>query len=78
MEVKLTGIVGVSAVEEGEERPEFAPLVAPNVASPIHQHLFCFRLDFELDGPRNCVYEVNTESQPVSETNSRWNRVCCE
>lgn len=69
MEVKLTGIVGVSAVEEGEERPEFAPLVAPNVASPIHQHLFCFRLDFELDGPRNCVYEVNTESQPVSETN---------
>jgi len=70
MEVKLTGIVGVSAVEEGEERPEFAPLVAPNVASPIHQHLFCFRLDFELDGPRNCVYEVNTESQPLSDKNS--------
>ena len=70
MEVKLTGIVGVSAVEEGEERPEFAPLVAPNVASPIHQHLFCFRLDFELDGPRNCVYEVNSESQPLSDKNS--------
>ena len=69
MEVKLTGIVGVSAVEDGNERPEFAPLVAPNVASPIHQHLFCFRLDFELDGSRNSVYEVNTEAQPISDEN---------
>lgn len=69
MEVKLTGIVGVSAVEEGAERPAFAPLVAPNVASPIHQHLFCFRLDFELDGPNNSVYEINTEAEPLNEEN---------
>ena len=69
MEVKLTGIVGVSAVEDGMERSEFAPLVAPNVASPIHQHLFCFRLDFELDGERNSVYESNTEAVAVSAEN---------
>lgn len=69
MEVKLTGIVGVSAVVDGTERPEFAPLVAPNVASPIHQHLFCFRLDFDLDGPTNSVYEINVEAEPVSEEN---------
>ena len=69
MEVKLTGIVGVSAVNEGSERPEFAPLVAPNVASPIHQHLFCFRLDFEVDGPTNRVYEVNVEAEPISDEN---------
>ena len=31
MEAKLTGIVGVSAVNEGEERPEYAPLIAPNL-----------------------------------------------
>ena len=30
MEVKLTGIIGVSA-ETGDERPDIAPLVAPNV-----------------------------------------------
>ena len=69
MEVKLTGIVGVSAVEDGEERPEFAPLIAPNLASPIHQHLFCFRLDFDLDGRRNSVYEVETRPLPIGDDN---------
>ena len=69
MEVKLTGIVGVSAVQDGNVRPEYAPLVAPNVASPIHQHLFCFRLDCEIDGRSNRVYEVDTVPSPVSEDN---------
>ena len=69
MEVKLTGIVGVSAIEDGGERPEFAPLVAPNLTSPIHQHLFCFRLDFEVDGRANSVCEINTEAMPVCDEN---------
>jgi primary-amine oxidase len=69
MEVKLTGIVGVSAVETGAERPEFAPLIAPNLASPIHQHLFCFRLDFDLDGEDNSVYEVDVEPLPQGPDN---------
>ena len=69
MEIKLTGIVGVSAVRDGEERPEFAPLVAPNLASPIHQHLFCFRLDFDLDGKANSVYEIDTEPLPKDADN---------
>ena len=69
MEVKLTGIVGVSAVESGAERPEFAPLIAPNLASPIHQHLFCFRLDFNVDGPKNTVFEVEAEPLPIDDSN---------
>lgn len=69
MEVKLTGIVGVSAVRDGEERPAFAPLIAPNLASPIHQHLFCFRLDFDLDGTANSVYEIDTEPAPMGDDN---------
>ena len=69
MEVKLTGIVGVSAVETGAEKPEFAPLIAPNLASPIHQHLFCFRLDFDLDGEDNAVYEVDVEPLPPGPAN---------
>ena len=69
MEVKLTGIVGVSAVLEENERPEFAPLIAPGLASPVHQHLFCFRLDFEIDGATNRVYELNTEALVRSSDN---------
>ncbi len=63
MEVKLTGIVGVSAVAPGGGS-DTAPLIAPQLASPVHQHLFCFRLDFELDGRENSVVEVNAEPLP--------------
>ena len=69
MEVKLTGIIVASAIEDGAERPDMAPLVAPNVTSPIHQHLFCFRLDFNIDGTENSVYEVEAEPMPVGENN---------
>jgi len=69
MEVKLTGIVGVSAVEDGGEDPEFAPLIAPGLASPVHQHLFCFRLDFDLDGGANRIYEVEAEPLPMGDNN---------
>ncbi len=64
LEVKLTGIVGVSAVaDHAEVRPEMAPLIAPNLTSPVHQHLFCCRLDFEVDGCGNSLLE--TEAQPL-------------
>jgi primary-amine oxidase len=68
MEVKLTGIIGVSAVEPGGGT-DTAPLVAPQLASPNHQHLFCFRLDFELDGSGNSVYEMNSEASPIGPGN---------
>ena len=68
MEVKLTGIVGVSAVAPGRGT-DTAPLIAPQLASPNHQHLFCFRLDFGLDGDRNSVYEVDAVPLPVGPEN---------
>ncbi len=68
MEVKLTGIVGVSAVAPGGGT-DTAPLIAPQLASPVHQHLFCFRLDFEVDGAQNSVVEMNAEVEPVGPDN---------
>ena len=68
MEVKLTGIVGVSAVAP-DGGTDTAPLVAPQLASPNHQHLFCFRLDFEVDGVENSVYEVDAETEPTGPDN---------
>jgi primary-amine oxidase len=68
LEVKLTGIVSPMAIEIGET-PEFANVIAPGVAAPHHQHLFSARLDFDVDGTRNSVYEVNAEPVPPGPDN---------
>ena len=69
MEIKLTGIVGVSAVTEATHNPSQSPLIAPGLASPVHQHVFCFRLDWELDGGVNALYESQIEVLPTSSDN---------
>ena len=58
-EVKATGIVNTAAVEPGTT-PRYGGLVAPGVNGMIHQHFFCARLDFDLDGRANTVHEVET------------------
>jgi primary-amine oxidase len=67
-EVKLTGILSTQAMEPGE-RSKFATPIAPGLAAPVHQHLFCARLDMQVDGPVNEVYEVTTEPLPPGEDN---------
>jgi len=37
-------------------------LVAANVVAPHHQHFFNFRLDFDVDGEKNAVHEMNTSA----------------
>jgi primary-amine oxidase len=56
------------AVAPGEV-PEFANLVAPGLAGPNHQHLFSARLDLDVDGPENRVYEVEAERVPTGPDN---------
>lgn len=72
VEVKATGIVAVAAVGPGET-PEHGQLVAPGVNGMIHQHLFNARLDFDLDGESNSVYELSAESVPVGPANPHGN-----
>ena len=69
MEVKLTGIVGVSAFTEKTYNPAQAPVIGENLSSPVHQHLFCFRLDWDLDGGTNSLFENQIEVIPVSSQN---------
>jgi primary-amine oxidase len=58
LEVKLTGIMSTMAVD-GNDPGEHARMIAPGLAAPFHQHLFNVRLDIEVDGPDNAVYEVD-------------------
>jgi primary-amine oxidase len=71
-EVKATGIVATKAFAEGEE-PEFGKLVAPQLSATNHQHAFCARLDFDLDGLKNTVCEVESVSVPRGPNNPHGN-----
>jgi primary-amine oxidase len=57
LEVRLTGIVQPCAFDL--HPPENMTVVAPGLAAPHHQHLFCLRLDLDVDGGPNSVYEVD-------------------
>lgn len=65
LEMKLTGIVQPMAVDPdpatalAEAGAANANLVAPGIAAPHHQHLFCVRLDMTVDGEANSVYEID-------------------
>jgi primary-amine oxidase len=57
-EVKLTGALSLGAVRPGEKTP-YGALVAPQLYAPNHQHFFNVRLDFDIDGMANSVYQVD-------------------
>ena len=68
LEVKLTGIVSTMAITPGEQ-PAFANVIAPGLAAPHHQHLFSARLDVDVDGVANSVFEVEAEPVPAGPEN---------
>lgn len=65
---ELTGIMLAKGVKESEaghhaDSP-YWHRVSKRVAAPHHQHFFNYRLDFDLEGEKNTVAELNTA--PVS------------
>jgi primary-amine oxidase len=71
-EVKATGIVATQAVAENEATA-YGKLVAPHLNAIHHQHIFCARLDFDLDGGGNSVIETHTEAIPQGPDNPHGN-----
>jgi primary-amine oxidase len=68
LEIKLTGVMSTQALAPGEKSPYATP-IAPGLAAPVHQHLFCARLDVEVGGAVNEVHEVSCEALPVGDAN---------
>jgi primary-amine oxidase len=68
LEVKLTGILSLGASRPGEPL-KYGQLVAPQVYAPNHQHFFNFRLDFDLDGAANSVYQVDVVPEKADANN---------
>jgi primary-amine oxidase len=68
LEIKLTGILSMGAMHPGE-KPKFGSLVAPQLYAPNHQHFFNVRLDMDIDGAPNTVYEVNVVPDEINDHN---------
>ncbi|WP_227872025.1 primary-amine oxidase [Paenibacillus albus] len=71
-QVKLTGILSVGCLTEGE-KPQYGTMVAPELYAPNHQHFFNVRLDLQIDGNENSVYEVDTVPAPLGPENPMSN-----
>jgi len=68
LEVKLSGIMSTMGVDGLDPGPN-ANMIAPGLAAPYHQHMFNVRLDIEIDGPNNSVFEVDTTPSPAGPDN---------
>lgn len=77
---QLTGIVlpkGVDAPRSnglgGQGVERYGRLVGPNVVAPNHQHFFNFRLDLDVDGASNQLWEVNNRAAEMGPENPMGN-----
>ena len=77
MEIKLTGIINTAGIAEGET-PKYGTIVAPQLNAHIHQHFFNFRMDMNVDGEKNSVFEVNTVAAPPGPDNPHGNAFYAE
>jgi primary-amine oxidase len=55
-EIKLTGVLSLGAVQPGE-KSKYGAMIAPQLYAPNHQHFFNVRLDLDLDGTANTIYQ---------------------
>ncbi|KAH0544410.1 hypothetical protein FGG08_001436 [Glutinoglossum americanum] len=64
LEIKLTGILNTYAMYPGEDTHGWGTEVYPGVNAHNHQHLFCLRVDPNIDGPQNTVFQVDATRGP--------------
>ena len=69
LEIKLTGVVGISAFHEDIHKLGQDFKISPELVSPIHQHLFNVRIDWDLDDGDNQLFETNVEPLPINNAN---------
>ncbi|WP_309131766.1 primary-amine oxidase [Brevibacterium sp.] len=72
VEAKATGIVFAGAGIPGTDEPHRTE-IAPGIFTPVHQHLFCARIDVDVDGPDNTLHEINTAGVPIGPDNPYGN-----
>lgn len=67
-EVALSGVMNVSPTSRmvdtahAEGHTQAGHLVAPGISAPNHQHFFSYRLDLDVDGAANTIYQMESRS----------------
>lgn len=64
LEIKLTGILNTYAMNPGEDTHGWGTEVYPGVNAHNHQHLFCLRIDPNIDGSNNTIFQVDSKQGP--------------
>ncbi|KAK6353580.1 Copper amine oxidase [Orbilia brochopaga] len=59
LEIKLTGILNTYAMAPNEDTKGWGTQVHPGVNAHNHEHLFCLRIDPQIDGHSNTVFQVD-------------------
>ena len=62
LEIKLTGILNTYSMNPDEDTHGWGTQVYPGVNAHNHQHLFCMRVDPNIDGPHNTVFQVDAKA----------------
>ncbi|KAI0888344.1 copper amine oxidase [Annulohypoxylon maeteangense] len=55
-DIRLTGILNTYTMDPEEDTKGWGTQVYPGVNAHNHQHLFCLRVDANIDGPNNTVF----------------------
>jgi len=74
LEIKLTGILNTYAMNPGEDTKEWGTEVYPGVNAHNHQHLFCMRIDPNIDGLLNSVFQADARAAdaPVGSEENKY------
>nr|PNR49677.1 hypothetical protein PHYPA_011573 [Physcomitrium patens] len=71
-EVKLTGILSLSALDAGETR-RHGTVIAPGLYAPVHQHFFVARLDMDVDcKPGEGLNQINNNGFSLHQNSSSY------
>ncbi|MCF2573639.1 primary-amine oxidase [Brevibacterium sp. UCMA 11754] len=74
LECKATGIVYTAAYGDEPQRQRWSsPLGDEGLGMPFHQHMFCARLDMQVDGIENAVDEQEVVRVPFGDDNPYGN-----
>lgn len=74
LDVKLTGILNTYAMNPDEDTHGYGTQVYPGVNAHNHQHIFCLRIDPNLDGDKNTIVQTDAARgpAPVGSEENKW------